>query len=419
MTRVGTNRLIFLLSLAGMVLAAHLWVQKQRNFDQGCWGVSSPGAVSSAPCQGTMVEDGKVFGIPNAALGFAFYFAMAMLSLAKVASIGRWTALLNRLSEALAVVAFLYSGYLVYQQAAVIHAFCALCMTSAGIVVLLFMLHGVQWRYGGFLPLASKNKWPELAFAGIASFGAAGVLLGVLLFIDKLGTSPWREGRSGRELEALVGRSLPLFIDEGHLKEVSACRLDSNSQLDLERLLPPDMPFLGNSNGVSVVVFADPNCGSCREFHPSFLKLADRYGKIAKFYLAPRILWEYSTTQVEALGAAAKQGRYFDLWKRQFEMEKPAGLTLADLREFFRELNLDAEHLEDQLKSVRAEVRTFERKVKTAGVTGTPTIYISGFKVSSFSQSEACLGRLIEALERRGHDRSRQGHSLQRNPTDK
>ena len=45
------NRVILFLSLAGMILAIHLWIQHERNFDKGCWGLGE--SVTQSNLKGT------------------------------------------------------------------------------------------------------------------------------------------------------------------------------------------------------------------------------------------------------------------------------------------------------------------------------------------------------------------------------
>jgi len=85
-TSTMINRLILWLSLAGMILALHLWIQKARGFDQGCLGLETHAVeVAEGGCASAGLEAGShLFGVSNAAWGYAFYFGLALLSFGKI-----------------------------------------------------------------------------------------------------------------------------------------------------------------------------------------------------------------------------------------------------------------------------------------------------------------------------------------------
>jgi len=78
-------------------------------------------------------------GVPVALLGVIGYAAMLGVSLAGLH--GRWAAspAPTRLLAALAALGVLFSGYLTYLEAEVIHAWCRWCVSSAIIVTTIFV----------------------------------------------------------------------------------------------------------------------------------------------------------------------------------------------------------------------------------------------------------------------------------------
>ena len=81
------NRVSFILALLGVLLTIHLWIQKQRSFDQGCLGFSRPEIQQtiSSECQEVVEsEAGNLFGVNNILLGFFFYVAVGALGLGTV-----------------------------------------------------------------------------------------------------------------------------------------------------------------------------------------------------------------------------------------------------------------------------------------------------------------------------------------------
>ncbi|MBX3736133.1 MAG: vitamin K epoxide reductase family protein [Candidatus Didemnitutus sp.] len=400
------NRLILWLSLAGMVLALHLWVQKARGFDQGCLGLTKPAAVAPAERGGCeevgALPSSHLLGVSNAAWGYAFYFALALVSFAKIFMVPPWARRLHAAGEITVVVALIYSGYLVYTMAFVAHAWCVLCTLSAVVVAALAVLHGaLRWR-GGFAPVPESARLVELAAAGGGLFVATGVLVGVLLFVDRLGTRPLDQGKTRGEVEDIVGTALPKFIDAAKLREMRPCRFDDDGRVVPWRdFLSEGTPFVGKAGGPTVIVFYDPNCGHCAAYHPIFVRAMERFKDRARFTIRPRVLWDASVLQVAALQLAEGSGKYFELWQAMFDRPKDGsgnGASVEQIAAIFRRLGLDASDLAARLEAVRPQVLAAREQAKRADIGGVPAIYIEGRRVWSPNRGEDCLGKLIEKV---------------------
>lgn len=398
------ERVILWLALAGMVLAVHLWIQKARGFDQGCLGVLKPIVVDDASgCQEVgALPASHLFGVSNAAWGYAFYFGMALIALGKLIVGARAACRLHRLSEAVTAAALVYSGYLVFQMAFVAHAWCVLCSVSAGLVVALAATHGaIRWR-GGYRPVAAEHRLLEFGWAGSALFAGVGLLLGVVLFVNRLGTRPLTQGHTGEELEEFVEGRIAATFDPQKFAEIRACRFAPGAKpVELEKLIGADMPFLGRADGVSVVVFMDPNCGHCRNYFPVWRELAERAGQRGRFMVIPVRLWPGSTDQIAALKLAEKSGKYFELWQRMFEATKDGRrfLSLEAIAGIWRELGLDAAGLAERIVALRPAVEAQNAQLAKAGIRSAPTVFVGGREVWRRNRSADCLGRLIERVE--------------------
>lgn len=395
------NRLILWLSLLGMILTLHLWIQKTRGFDQGCLGLETQvEATTVGGCQEvSKLPSSHLLGVSNAVWGYAFYFGLALLSFAKILASPDWARRLHQLGELSVALAFLYSVYLVYQMGFVAQAWCVLCTCSAALTTLLLALHLNLRRHGGFQPLSATERSREIAFSVVGLFTMSGVLVGVLLFVNKLGTRPLDQGSTGQELNRLVERALSQYIDSDHLQAVRACRFDPDAApIDLTQFITPDTPFLGAVDGVPVVSFYDPNCGHCRRHFPKLMELVNLYGDRAKFYVVPRRLWDHSELQIAALHLAALEGRSFDLWAEYFEPANasPKGMDLAQIAAIFTKLGLSITDLASRLNALKPAVQAEWATAKAAGVKGTPSIYIDGLKVATYNDSPACMGKLID-----------------------
>ena len=404
MNRLWINRLILWLSLAGMILALHLWVQKARGFDQGCLGLNTHPAprLAGGGCNDADSQSAShLFGVSNAAWGYAFYFAMALVSFAKILASPKWQARLSVAGEAGVSLALLYSGYLVYQMGFVSHAWCVLCLTSTAIVAALFGLHLVL-RIRGRAELLTEEACTAEFRGGVgAILGAMGVLLGVLLFVDRLGTRPLDQGSTAKELQRVVGRSLPLFIDDAKLREMRACRLDWQAPaLDLRKFIGPDTPFIGKASGIPVIVFFDPNCPHCKEYEAEYLQAAERFKDRARFMILPRLLWDESLPQAEALKLAEGSGKYFELWHAMFARQPGprSGMTTEQIRALFKEFGLDSADLEKRLGAARPVVLAMRDAAKAAGVDEVPMVFVDGQPVWSENNTPDCLGTLIDRI---------------------
>jgi len=378
------NRAILLLSLLGLIVTLHLWVQKERNFDHGCWGLGTAAAPATAGCQDPALQQaGRLFGVSTAAWGYALYVLIAGLALGRAALPERAARRCVDLSEIAIVCAVPYTLYLLFIQAAVAHAYCPLCLVSTGLVLALFGLHVVQWRRGGFVAAGSDGeRTQEMGYAALLTFGGGAGLLAVLLFVDQVATrglDPAATTRAPARVETAVRRPPTLNLGEW---------------------ARPDTPVLGNSRRVVVTAFFDPNCPHCGGVYSTIINLADRYKDSATFYVFPRILWDYSTLQVQALEVAKQHGKYFDMWRLQFAHQRHGGLTETDLAGLFKDLGIDTPDLPTQLAAVRTRVLELRDQARATGINSTPTIFVNDMLVEGASRSWDGLAALIEQAAR-------------------
>ncbi len=118
-------------------------------------GLMGPLVCSTGGCETVQLSEYSVFlGIPVAFLGVVGFTALFAVSLAGLQ--GRWaerkepTLLLVALSS----VGVVFTGYLTYLEAAVIHAWCQWCIACAIAVTAIFLV-----SLGGLL------SWPKTASA--------------------------------------------------------------------------------------------------------------------------------------------------------------------------------------------------------------------------------------------------------------
>jgi uncharacterized membrane protein len=128
-----------LVSLLGLFLGAYLTLYK--------FGVIGELACNVGSCERVQTSRWSMFlGLPVATWGVGFYLLMLALSLA---SLQERFAESHGLSLAMMVLAgwgVLFTAWLNYLEAFVIHAWCEWCIGSATIVVILFALSVLDWR---------------------------------------------------------------------------------------------------------------------------------------------------------------------------------------------------------------------------------------------------------------------------------
>jgi uncharacterized membrane protein len=139
-----THRMVgAVLALIGLFVSLYLWLWKM-----GWLGVL---ACGDGGCETVQLSAwASIFGIPVAFFGVLGYSAMLAVSLAGLhgRAAGRaWptTALL-----ALSGAGVLFSAYLTYLEAAVIHSWCRWCVASALIVLAIFVVALAGFRRKGW-----------------------------------------------------------------------------------------------------------------------------------------------------------------------------------------------------------------------------------------------------------------------------
>lgn len=138
---VPTRRSPLALAIFGLALVGLLIVVQLVLKASGASSVIGCSAESSGCADVTTGPYSRFLGVPYTVWGGLFYSVVAALRLGYGAT-GN-----DRLRLAALVVVLgglLYSGRLVYLQAAVIGSFCPLCMASAATITLLAILHVVE-----------------------------------------------------------------------------------------------------------------------------------------------------------------------------------------------------------------------------------------------------------------------------------
>lgn len=128
-----------LISLFGLFLGAYLTLYK--------FGVVGTLACNVGSCEQVQTSRWSVFlGLPVATWGLGFYLLMLALSVAGLQPRFLDSRRLSLTTLLLAGWGVLFTAWLNYLEAFVIHAWCEWCLGSAAMVLLLFGLAVMDWR---------------------------------------------------------------------------------------------------------------------------------------------------------------------------------------------------------------------------------------------------------------------------------
>jgi len=408
--RLGTyrpviDRLLFGLALLGLMVVVHLWIQAGRGFDRGCFGFSGP--TTQVACEAVIQSDaGKLFGVSNIIWGGLYYLMLVGLGLA-VAFLREPG--LQRLKQGRAVLigtGVLYSAYLVSVQSIQIGEYCKLCLMSASIAALLFLVQTFEWfnPVSPSIMIQKTKKWarePALFVAlGLLTILMAGA---DVLYFNNLDNATPAEASVAQAVAEVTAPSPEAPTSEAPMPAPSGaeCQYDEelNEVQDYNALVDISDPYLGNLDApVTVIEYFDPNCPHCRILHPVMKQVIAAYGEKARFYVVPFVLWQHSLVQTEALYAAAQDGKYFEMLDGQFARQKQSGLSVDELKDIAAQIGLDPEMMMGRIERglYRDAVLRRREAAIEMGLGGVPAVMINGRFVTTASRTVACMGQLIQ-----------------------
>lgn len=130
---------IALISLLGLLLGAYLTLYKFGFIGTLACGVSS--------CEQVQTSKWSVFlGLPVATWGLGFYALMLVLAIVGLQEQYADSRTLSLVMMLLAGWGAIFTAWLNYLEAFVIHAWCEWCLFSAGMVLVIFILSLLEYR---------------------------------------------------------------------------------------------------------------------------------------------------------------------------------------------------------------------------------------------------------------------------------
>jgi protein-disulfide isomerase len=163
---------------------------------------------------------------------------------------------------------------------------------------------------------------------------------------------------------------------------------------DSDHVLGPE------SATVTLVAYGDYECPHCRQLHPMAremmkrtegLRLVYRHFPISKVH-------PHAARAAEAAEAAGAQGRFWEMNDLLFELDQP--LNDEHLARCARKAGLDMErYTREMAEGVYAGnvERDFKLALFDDHVTGTPTLYLNGVRLSKIQSLEALLEAVTDA----------------------
>jgi protein-disulfide isomerase len=178
-------------------------------------------------------------------------------------------------------------------------------------------------------------------------------------------------------------RMVQAGLSTQEVAELYAARFDPK---EVKTIVIGDSPRKGASDApVTMVEFADFECGGCRDAFPLIERVYAKYGKkmqlVYKHY--PLEFHPNAKLAAQAAWAAQQQNQFWRMHKILFERQER--LTEPDLFDYAREIGLDLKRFQKDLHSEAAKqaVEKERSQGESLGVTQTPTIFVNGRELPS------------------------------------
>lgn len=136
---------------------------------------------------------------------------------------------------------------------------------------------------------------------------------------------------------------------------------------------------------VTIVEFSDLQCPACKAFSPVLKGLLDKYPEDVRLIYRHFPLPQHPLARPAALAteAAGQQGKFWEYHDMVFENQE--SLSDSSWEEFATQLELNITQFNEYRNSDEAQntLQTDLGVARQVGVTGTPTIFLNGYKVES------------------------------------
>ena len=124
--------LLYPLSLLGLTISAYVWVSQRFNKPIACWTRDCDRVIRS--------PYSRLLGVHNSTIGLWLFFFIFVMTLLHDLGWEPWPKLTSSTLIALSFIGILVSLYLTYIQLFVLKGLCNWCLTSALLILAIFIL---------------------------------------------------------------------------------------------------------------------------------------------------------------------------------------------------------------------------------------------------------------------------------------
>ena len=176
---------------------------------------------------------------------------------------------------------------------------------------------------------------------------------------------------------------------------------DEDEIIKLQRPVDESDHVLGpQSAPATLVEYGDYECPYCRQLHPMIKEVMKRADGLRLSYRNFPIskVHPHAARAAEAAEAAGAQGRFWEMHDVLFTQDQPLddGLLARSARKAGLDMERYTKEMAEGIYSGKVE-EDFMSAVYRDGVTGTPTLYLNGVRLSDVRSAEALLGAVIGA----------------------
>lgn len=385
------HKAIYILSILGLLTTVHLYIMNERGFDRGCLGIETAQEFEeSFDCESVVQEGLVIFGLSNITLGFLFYALLILCTIGAVLSNNRKNILLIKTRDRLIIIGFIYSIYLSIYQHFILEEYCALCLISGLISLVLFILLITS----GFIKKSSvPDKANKKLFLLLFTIGIAIAGLDIYYF-STLEKFTHAEKINENDIDNIK-------MDENEFNP-DDCSFDTRkkSVKGYKNLISDYDIQYGNKNSEYVLIeIFDPNCTHCKKLHPKMKEIISRFDDDILVVIKPNPLWSHSIIQIQALYIAHEAGLFNEMVEEQFSLQTPGkGLNLKQLLEISEKIGLDKEIVSSRIKTGHfvKKIMADNNEIKATGITSAPTLLFNGKPIAGKSRNADCVNEFIK-----------------------
>ncbi|AMO58164.1 metal resistance protein [Endozoicomonas montiporae CL-33] len=159
-------------------------------------------------------------------------------------------------------------------------------------------------------------------------------------------------------------------------------------------------PFIGNPKGkLSMVYFADYNCGFCKRQDPILEQMVKQYPDLKIIYKELPVLGETSREAAELVLAAHQH--HPDIYQKLHQrlMAKPGGHDSASIAAAFKAEGLDVDELRKKVDgTIKATIDNNQRLAAELGIRGTPAMVFADEILGGFTNADQLSDKVKSRL---------------------